>query len=141
MPRIYRAMKADGNRPMLGASASTLGIRPQVDIHPDNAGRVHPQTGGLSVSPSLSTIPLRFLPRRLHESGVQPGSFGSNSVSVWDMGEGAFETGAVSEQLNLRPDPANPTRHGFVEPATTMLLDEYADAVSATRDLWTVDES
>jgi hypothetical protein len=141
MPRIYRAMKADGNRPKLGASASTLGIRAQVDIYPDNSGHVHPETGGLSVSPSLSTIPLRFLPRRLNDSGVQPGSIGSNSVSVWAMGEGAFQRDAVSELLNLRPDPANPTRHGFVEPAATMTLDQYADAVAATREQWTVDES
>ena len=141
MPRAYRAMKGDGGRPMLGASASTLGVRPGVDIHPDEPGQVQPETGGMSVSPSLSTIPLRFLPRRLHDSGVQPGAIGSNSLHVWAMGTGKFEKGSVAEHLILRPDPGDPQRHGFVEPATTMMLQQYVDAVISTREHWIVDES
>jgi hypothetical protein len=46
---------------------------------------------------------------------------------------------ALSEQLQLRLDPQR-SNHGFVEPGTTMKLEDYQEALAATRDEWSIDE-
>jgi hypothetical protein len=137
MPRIYRSMEGDNQKPRLGASATTLGVRPEVDI-PVDAGTVHPGTGGMSVSPSLQELPPHRIPERLRS--FVPNARGKNTLIVWRMGDGAFAAGPVAERLQLRPDPAG-TSHGFVEPEVRMSLSEYQEALHATRDLWEVDES
>jgi hypothetical protein len=55
------------------------------------------------------------------------------------MGEGPFEAGPVASHLQLRLDPKN-DRHGFVEPAARMSLDDYQDALGATQAQWSIDE-
>lgn len=146
MPRIYRAMKQDAGRPMLGASGSTLGVRTpggagRPDIEPDEEGHVWPATGGMSVSPSLrdllARLPARMIPQRLRH--LAPKAAGSNHVLVWRMGEGPFVAAPLTDRLALRPDPED-SSHGFVEPGRRMSLEAYAGAVAATRDEWVVDE-
>jgi hypothetical protein len=137
MPRVYRVMKRGDGKPALGASATTLGVRPSTDITPDASGYVHPNSGGMSVSPSLRALPVFLLPRRLQ--ALVPGAAGSNSHSVWRMGEGPFVAGAIAERLQLRPDPQN-SSHGFVEPGGGMSLTEYQLALHATQDDWLIDE-
>jgi hypothetical protein len=71
MPLIYRAMRAEGNLPLVGhVKGDTLGVREIImkgdkeegDIKPVN-GMVHPETGGMSVSPAKSPLPVaRRLP-------------------------------------------------------------------------------
>lgn len=131
-------MKSDGVRPVLGESASTLGARVPTDIPMDADGTVRPATGGMSVSPSLSFLPVRMVPMRLRH--LVPGAVGSNSLSVWSMGDGPFVAGGVAPYLQLRPDPENQKGHGFVEPETTMHLEQYQAALADTQDRWTVDE-
>jgi hypothetical protein len=139
-------MKRDGDRPMLGASSSTLGVRTPggagiPDIMPDPDGNVAPGTGGMSVSPSVmdlvARLPPTFIPKRLR--ALVPDARGSNNVCVWRMGEGPFAPAPVTDRLSLRPDPADPG-HGFLEPATTLALQQYVHAIVATRDSWVVDE-
>lgn len=137
MPRFYRVMKGDDGKPGLGATATTLGIRPGKDITPDAAGDGHPNSGGMSVSPSLRDLPAFRVPRRLQN--LVPGAAGSNSHFVWRMGEGSFVASAVTEQLRLRPDPENDS-HGFIEPSDTMSIAAYQDAWHATQDDWSIDE-
>jgi hypothetical protein len=48
---LFRAMKADGSIPRLGASATTLGVRLNKDIAEQIDGRVHPETGGVVRDP------------------------------------------------------------------------------------------
>ena len=140
MPKIYRVMKKDGERPMIGSSATTLGVRVPADIRPDASGDVHPGTGGMSVSPSLRSLrslPARLIPTRLRQ--IIPGAAGSNSLFVWSMGERPFASGAVTDQLDLRPDPNN-SNHGFVEPGSVMELEVYEKALAATQGTWRIDE-
>jgi hypothetical protein len=139
MPRVYRSMKREGDHPKLGASSTTLGVRNGVDITPDASGNVAPRTGGISVRPDLGAIPLRFLPKRLHDSGRAPGAFGSNSLNVWRVGEGTFAAGEVAKDLGLRVDPDD-AHHGFLEPADEMSFGHYSSAVEETRSSWTLDE-
>jgi hypothetical protein len=137
MPKIYRGMKKENGKPALGASATTLGVRIPDDIRPDADDRVRPGTGGMSVSPSLRTLPLHRIPARLRER--VPKARGNNDLFVWSMGEGTFACGAVATGLLLRVDPSN-DNHGFVEPDTIMELSEYQRSLYTTQDAWSIDE-
>ena len=137
MPRVYRVMKRSDGKPALGATATTLGVRSSIDIAPDASGDVHPNNGGMSVSPSLRALPMFRVPRRLQ--ALVPGAAGSNSHAVWRMGEGPFVAGVIAERLQFRPDPQN-SSHGFIEPSDRMSLTEYELALHATQDDWLIDE-
>jgi hypothetical protein len=91
----------------------------------------------MSVSPSLRDLPARLVPSRLRY--LVPGAAGNDDLSIWSMGEGNFAHGAISEQLQLRLDPKR-SNHGFVEPRVTMKLEDYQEALAATRDQWSVSE-
>src|SRR5439155_22421847 len=115
MTRIYRGMLpgADG-KPLVGQDGKMLGVRLSIDITPDAAGRVHPRTGGMSVAPALVHLPHHRIPKRLRQAGLRHAD-GSDKLSVWAMGIGAFVEGPLWPELFLRVDPRDP-RHGFVEP-------------------------
>src|SRR5437762_184390 len=100
MPKIYRVMKSEDGRPALGSSATTLGIRIGIDIHPERDGRVGPGNGGMSVSPSLDDLPVWLVPERLR--GRVWGARGRNTLFVWSMGDGPFVSNPVAEGLQLR---------------------------------------
>jgi len=142
MPLIWRVMKIDGDRPEVGRGANLLGVRvggkETDDINPDGEGRVQPGRGGMSVSPSIDTLPTHRIPRRLREAYPErfPEATASNRHYCWSLGEGPFQAGRVAERLCFRPDPDNPGRHGFVEPDDTMLLADYEAALAATREQW-----
>lgn len=131
-------MKKDGAKPLLGASATALGVRAPGDIVPDAQGQVIPGTSGMSVSPTLAALPDQFIPMRLRP--LVPSAYGRNTLHVWSHGEGSFAAESVAPGLQLRPDPRD-ARHGFVEPDSIVSLEEYRDAISATQDNWTIDES
>ena len=137
MPKIYRGMKQDQGKPALGPTPMTLGARVPEDIYADASGLVYPGIGGMSVSPSLLTLPYFRVSKRLR--ALRPDATGSNELCVWSMGVGNFADGFLTAQLQLRLDPDN-EKHGFVEPAVSMSLDEYQNALISTRDLWTIDE-
>lgn len=139
MPKIYRAMRADETkRPAIGTSSATLGARIPGDIDADANDLVHPGTGGMSVSPSLRTLPIFLIPRRLRH--LVPGAAGNSSSYVWSLGNGDFVAAPVTQQLSMRPDP-DKQNHGFVEPAQIMPKNEYHAALAATQPDWTVDEN
>ena len=139
MPRIYRSMLRDGDRPAVGPSAKMLGVRvppaDACDLRPDRNGEVGPGSGGMSVVPNWTDLPDYRIPARLRH--VVSGARGKNNLACWRMGDGTFEPGIVAEQLVLRPDAPD---HGVVEPERRMHLANYILAIEATRDLWSVDE-
>jgi hypothetical protein len=137
MPKIYRGMKKENGKPALGNSATALGVRVPDDIRPDGDGRVHPETGGMSVSPSVAALPPHRIPQRLRER--IPGARGGSSLFVWSMGVGPFAAGALAPRLQVRIDVKN-ENHGLVEPDAVMDLADYQNALYATRDAWSVDE-
>ena len=142
MPKIYRAMLIDGDKPQVASGAKALGVRagsgPNTDIGVDAEGNVHPATGGMSVSPSLDLLPMHRVPRRLKKKYPDrfPGATASDRFWCWWMGDGPFEAGRVAAKLVLRPDPEMPKEHGFVEPDKKMSLSDYEAALAATRDQW-----
>ena len=136
MPRIYRVMKsAEDGRPVTGRASANLGVRIPKDIIPIE-GDVEPNTGGMSVRPSLKTFPVEFIPERLRH--LARGARGRNSLHVWKMGEGLFENALVTDDLRLHLDAST---HGLVEPSIKMSLEDYEIAIFATRELWTDGEA
>jgi len=139
MPKIYRSMKRDGDKPLVENSANGLGVRvgngPNDDLPVTNTGEVVPGSGGMSVSSSWRFLPIHRIPRRLRVK--LPSATGNNSLSCWSMGTGEFSAGAVGGGLVLRADS---TSHGLVEPAERTHLDSYLKNLTATRDEWVIDE-
>lgn len=137
MPLIWRAMRMANGRPEVGRAGNLLGVRvgaSETDDIPEESGFVQPGTGGMSVSPSLETLPPHRIPRRLRNRF--PEATGSNQLYCWSMGEGAFVSGTLAEHLVLRIDPEAPERHGFVEPERRMPVADYEAAIAATQDQW-----
>jgi len=134
MPLIYRAMTPEGDRPKVGPSARTLGVRVPGDIAAPG-GQVSPGTGGMSVAPAWRDLPPWRIPKRLIH--LAPSAAGKGEDACWRMGDGPFEASAVSEGLALRPDKP---KHGVIEPAVPMTLDGYQTTLAATQDLWRIDE-
>jgi RHS repeat-associated protein len=120
---IFRSMKRGVAGPEVGPTARTLGARPGVDIPVDAAGRMTPSTGGMSVSPGgPHNLPSHRRPAQLGGTGKDP---------VWCTG-----TCSLPEGLTYRPDPSNPTGHGFVEPSRPMTFNEYEQLLESTQTLW-----
>jgi hypothetical protein len=122
--RLFRAMRrVDGGAPPCGSVANQLGIRPGIDIPIAPDKRVHPGTGGMSVTPD---DPARLPPH------VRP---------LWLGGQGklpvfALDLAVIAAPLGVRLDPKHPERHAFVEPAMMMTVDEYQAALCSTRAFW-----
>lgn len=143
MPRIYRAMERNGDRPRIGRSATALGVRIRVegeekpeDIPVDDSGRVSPLTGGMSVSPAWRSLPPYRVPARLRP--LCPKARGRNDFFCWRMGEGEFVDGTLAPGLKFRRDTAT---HGLVEPVQSVPLETYEADLVATRDHWIIDEA
>lgn len=139
MPRIYRSMKVDGDKPLVENSANGLGVRigngPNDDIPITKSGEVIPGTGGMSVASNWSKLPFYRIPRRLRSK--VPSARGSNLLACWQMGIGKFATGAVANGLHLRLDRET---HGLVEPDERATIKKYLQNLASTRDEWAIDE-
>ncbi len=138
MPLVYRVMKAgDDGKPVVGRSATALGVRIPQDITADADVNVAPGTGGMSVSPWLKALPAALVPVAL--KSLVPGARNSaKTARVWRMGSGPFVEAKIGEKLQLRPDSP---RHGTIQPFETMPLQAYEEALAATRDHWLIAES
>ena len=117
---LYRAMREDpAGGPMVGPTARSLGVRPNVDI-PVIAGQVRPTTGGMSVAPDR--------PENLHPLRRPPAYGGSGKDPVWYIG-----IDLLGSDLQFRQDSAT---HGLIEPARAMLIDDLEKALEATKSYW-----
>jgi hypothetical protein len=136
MPLIYRSMQKDGDRPKLGRTAKTLGVRIPGDIAVDATGHVSPGTGGMSVVPAWRLLKSHRIPMRLRH--FCPDATGKTDLSCWKMGEGEFKDGPLAPGLSFRRDTP---MHGLVEPAQVVSLADFEADLAATRDQWTIDET
>ena len=117
---IYRAMREDPTGgPMIGPTARTLGVRPQVDI-PVVAGQVRPNTGGMSVAPDR--------PENLHPMRRPPRYGGAGKDPVW-----ALNLVHLGGDLQFRQDAL---AHGVIEPSSIMPLAEYERRLADTKPFW-----
>jgi hypothetical protein len=141
MPLIFRSMLRHGDKPRVGAENNMLGVRvaphPRADIAVNADGTVSPATGkGMSVAPSLEALAKKpfLVSRRLR--GRFPAARGIDDLVTWKLGEGAFEAGAVAPGLTLCPDGRPNPEHGVVEPDSRMPVEDYQQALAATRESW-----
>ena len=139
MPLIYRAMLRDGNKPKVGPTKKTLGVKPGSGLHddiaPDGHGNVSAGGGGMSVSTAWRDLPAHRIPERLKPRCAK--AAGNNNYTCWRMGDGPFENGDVTDALVLSVDRMV---HGTVEPAFVMLLEKFQQALAETQDRWSIDE-
>ena len=120
---VFRAMREDPNgKPLTGRSARTLGVRiggPRIDI-PIRAGRVYPQTGGMSVTPDdPMRLPRSRRPRALGGVSHDP----VFSLQVTDL----------PSSLTLRID--KPT-HALIEPSWCCLFEKFEQNLHDTKEKW-----
>ena len=122
--KLYRSMSsADDGLPQVGSSARTLGARPGIDIPIDESGMVHPNTGGMSVTPNdPKLLPPHRRPPELGGTGKDPVFCASCN--------------SLPDGLQYRPDPANPSGHGFIEPSRPMAFDQYQKLIESWRGNW-----
>lgn len=125
---------------MPGDAANMLGVRPGIDLRPDESGQVVPGTGGLSVAPGLRDLPPHLVPLRLRVPLGITSARGKDSLVVWRSGEGPFAAAPIWPSLVLRLDPRS-ARHGLVEPQTPMRLPDFQQRLAGTRDEWMRDEN
>jgi|JI10StandDraft_1071094.scaffolds.fasta_scaffold61636_9 hypothetical protein len=124
--KLLRAMREAGDGlPILANSSSGLGVRHRLnfedprffDIHLDDRDHVHPNTGGMSVSPP----PTSNIPERLRRNRT-----------IF-----ALETTVLHQHgLQFRRDPAKPDVHGFIEPLNVVHVSVYEQALLRTRVHW-----
>jgi hypothetical protein len=119
---IYRTMRADPDgHPLVADTTSGLGVR-DWEIEQDEDMAI-PEAGGMSVAPdSPLSLPRAFRPKELRGLSRHP---------AWEL-----DVDDLGEALVYRPDPDDPTRHGFVEPSRPMRMEEYRYALAETRTLW-----
>ena len=116
---IYRGMIETGNGPQIGDTARTLGVRANVDIQIDGNRMVHPDTGGMSVSPRPADLPMHRRPIEFGGTGKDP---------VWRI-----NTRNLGPDLKYVPDAPG---HGTVQPTRSMLFEEYQEALANTQKDW-----
>ena len=130
---LYRDMvKGDDGYPELGYTTKLLGVRiqgqtvdhdcPHFDITSDAYGVVHPETGGLSVTPpEIEDTISSMSAKRIRKT----------KTVLWCIDDS--ELG--SHSLYFRADPNNPC-HGFIEPLEPMDGSDYNQGVQSTQKLW-----
>ncbi len=136
MPVVFRAMKrSEDGFPTVEQTGSGLGVRPGFDIDLDFQGNVEVNGKGMSVAPTMRSMPIFRIPKRLRDK--VPGARGSADTFCFRTGTGPFHEGEFAAGLNLVPDSQT---HGCVTPAQSVPLGQYESDLAATRGDWQVDE-
>jgi hypothetical protein len=130
---MFRIMKKDDDdKPRIGQTAMTLGVRPE-EVDLDGQGNAICNDKGMSVNPGWRDAPLSMIPKRLGTGGR-----GSNSAYCFRRGTGPFQQAPCGPGLELLPDSAT---HGVVRPVQTILLAAFEADLHATRPEWGIDET
>ncbi|WP_277751459.1 RHS repeat domain-containing protein, partial [Pectobacterium polonicum] len=119
LEKIVRGMTNDNGSPKVGPSARELGARPGTDIKVDANGNVHPNSGGVSVSPNTDGLPNHRKPPEFGGTGKDP---------VWEL-----DTSDLGKDLKHVPDSRT---HGTIQPSRTMSVEEYQRALASTKGKW-----
>ncbi len=121
-PGYDQTTVGSGVAPEVGASAKTLGARPDIDIPVRDDGLVRPGTGGMSVNDSPTAMP----------EFRRPPSFGGTGK---DLNMYCVEACDLGPSLQYSPDPAG-GGHGLIEPAWEMPFEKYQGYLGGTQGSW-----
>ena len=143
MPLMFRPMKTDVDQlPVCGSNSKELGVRvppnKNADIDVTDTQTVTLNGRGMSVAEHWRTLPGHLIPKRL--TPVFPGATGSNSLSCFRIGEGAFAAGIFNDNLTLVLKAGKNTQ-GNLSPSNEMSVSAFQTALVATRVQWQIDES
>ncbi len=69
----------------------------------------------------------------MNDSGRIPGALGPNSLHIFRIGEGPFESSPMTPLLRLEPDQ---DEHGTVQPSHVMPYNSYRQAIVDTCEQW-----
>ena len=120
---LFRAMADGGGTPLVGPGH--LGVRTSgdpSDITVDATGSVHPEAGGMSVTPDdPMDLPRHRRPRSLLGTGTRP---------VWSIA-----SAHITGRLAIRQD--RPT-HWLIEPSSSMELSVFEEALADTAPRWSL---
>ena len=116
---IFRGTTEEKGEPKVGDSARTLGVRPNRDIPVDTNGNVHPNTDGVSVSPSPQDLPPHRKPIEFGGTGKDP---------VWKL-----DVADLGNDLQHVPDKPG---HGTIQPKQSMPLSKYQTALANLKSKW-----
>ena len=120
---LFRAMANDGGAPLV--DPGHLGVRTRgarCDIEVDATGSVHPETGGMSVTPdNPMDLPLHRRPRSLLGTGNRP---------VWSIA-----SAHIAGRLTVRQDRRT---HWLIEPSSSMELAVFEEALADTAPRWSL---
>jgi len=134
--------RADDGLPAVGSNSKELGVRvppnANADIDLDENGDVTLNGKGMSVAENWRRLPPHLVPKRLKP--IFPGASGSNNVGCYRFGQDPFLPGLLNTRLALVLKGNDP-HAGNVVPARSVREREFQDALAATRDEWTIDET
>ena len=117
LAEIFRGMKDGSGMPKVEASARGLGARPGTDIPVDADGLVHPNTGGISMSPSPGDLPPHRKPPEFGGTGKDP---------IWKI-----DSDNLGDNLKYIPDKPG---HGTIQPSKSMSLGKYQEALGGLQN-------
>jgi hypothetical protein len=138
--KILRVMTPDGEKPRIGSTARTLGVRCPQDVALDERGWAVPGKG-MSVAPTLTELPHHRIPRRLRK--LVPSATGCDDDRCFRLAELSYRPGVVADALSLRPDllpRPDGRRHGQIEPTQPMPVSRFSAALGDTQARWVLDE-
>lgn len=123
---ISRAMEEDDGHPLLGSTATKLGIRKGKDIEVDEDGAVHRpeflpgEPNGLSCASTIDSLPSFALP-------VSQGGTHKKTV-VWRIDSDHLPPALIAEH--------DDDTHISIGPEKTMAYNEFVDAIDSTASHW-----
>ena len=79
-----------------------------------------------------------LIPERL--AAIRPGAAGKNYLTCYRFGTGVFEAGTVNDDLEVCLKPGQDDS-GNIAPTRLMTIEQFQQALAATREDWTVDEA
>ena len=133
--------RANDGLPVVGSNSKELGIRlppnPNADDDLDQNDHVVQNGKGMSVAAKWRHLLPHLVPKRLRP--LFPGAAGSNALTCYKMGTGAFAAGGLHIDLNLVLKQGSP-HTGNVVPARSVHRDQCQAHLAATRPGWTPDE-
>lgn len=110
-------------------SGDGLGVRVPIDIRPDRDGRVRPADPSRPRGKGMSVCPDE--PERMYDERKPRAMGGRCPLALWKI-----EEERLGNKLRFRADSGDLPRHGVVEPAYEMLLQDYRVAIQDTRESW-----
>ncbi|WP_165227352.1 hypothetical protein [Aquisphaera insulae] len=134
--------RAEDGLPIVGSNSKELEIRlppdRNADVDLDDNGHVITNGKGMSVAEHWKYLLGHLIPKRL--VARIPGATGSNALTCYRLGSGAFVEGALNDDLvviikshDIHAANVAPSRSGHIE--------DFQAALAATRTQWRPDET